>query len=134
MSEILDAIGSALQSAGVGTLGTSIFLSRMPASPDVATTVYETGAGYAMYTQGTTVGPALTVANIQIVTRAAREDYQTARTTISTATTALETIVDSTISTIRVLRVEQVGSPSPLGLDDNDRPRVAMTFTVTYDS
>lgn len=133
MSEILDVIGSALQTAGVGTLGSSIFLSRMPASPDAAITVYETGAGYPVYVQGSTVGAALVVANIQIVARAAREDYQAARTRISAATAALEALNDSSISGIRILRAEQIGTPSPLGLDDNDRPRVSMTYTVTYD-
>lgn len=133
MSEILDVIGTALQSAGVGTLGSSIFLSRMPASPDAAVTVYETGAGYPLYTQGSAGGAALIVANIQVVARAAREDYQAARTKISAVTVALETLADSTISGIRILRIERVGSPSPLGLDDNDRPRVSMTYTVTFD-
>lgn len=133
MSEILDVVGSALQTAGVGTLGSTIFLSRAPASPDALVTIYETGAGYPLYTQGSTSGAALIVANIQVVARAAREDYQAARTKITDATTALEALNDSTISGIRILRVEQVGTPTPLGLDDNDRPRVAMTYTVTYD-
>jgi hypothetical protein len=133
MSEILDAIGTALQSAGVGTLGSTIFLSRMPASPDVAVTAYETGAGYPLYTQGNTSGASLIVANIQVVARDAREDYQAARTKIADVTAALEAVSNSTISGIVILRVEQVGTPSPLGLDDNDRPRVAMTYAVTYD-
>lgn len=133
MSEILDAVGTALQSAAVGTLGTSLYLSRMPASPDAAVTVYETGAGYPLYVQGSTSGAALIVANIQVVARGAREDYQAARTKIAAVTAALEALSESTISGIRILRVEQVGTPSPLGLDDNDRPRVSMTYTVTYD-
>jgi len=134
VSEILDVIGSALQSAGVGTLGSTIFLSRSPASPDAAVTIYETGAGYPLYTQGSTSGAALIVSNVQVVARAAREDYQSARSKITDATAALEALSNSTISGIVVLRVEQVGTPSPLGLDDNDRPRVAMTYTVTYDA
>jgi hypothetical protein len=133
MTEILDAVGTALQSAGIGTLGSSIFLSRSPASPDAVVTVYETGAGYPLYTQGSTSGAALIVANIQVVARASREDYQAARTKIANVTAALEALSNSTISGILILRVEQVGTPSPLGLDDNDRPRVAMTYTVTYD-
>lgn len=134
MSEILDVIGSALQTAGVGTLGSTIFLSRSPASPDAVVTIYETGAGYPLYTQGNTSGAALIVANIQVVARATREDYQAARSKITDAIAALEALSNSTISGIVILRVEQVGTPSPLGLDDNDRPRVAMTFTVTYDA
>ena len=134
MSEILDVIGSALQTAGVGTLGSTIFLSRSPASPDAVVTIYETGAGYPLYTQWNTSGAALIVANIQVVARATREDYQAARSKITDAIAALEALSNSTISGIVILRVEQVGTPSPLGLDDNDRPRVAMTFAVAYDA
>lgn len=132
MSEILDVIGLALQNASVGVLGTNLFLSRAPSTPDAIVTVYETGAGFPIYTQGH-AGAALTVANIQMVARAAREDYQTARSKIGDVIDAMEAVNDATISGVRVLRVEQVGTPSPLGLDDNDRPRVSMTFSVTYE-
>jgi hypothetical protein len=132
MSEILDVMGTVLQSAGVGTLGSTIFLSRSPSTPDACVTLYETGAGYPIYTQGSTSGARLTVANIQTVARAGREDYQAARTKISGIVSAFEAVADSTVLSVNLLRIEQVGTPTPLGLDDNDRPRVAMTFTVTY--
>ena len=133
MSEILDAMGTVLQSAGVGTLGSTIFLSRSPSTPDACVTLYETGAGYPVYTQGSGVGPSLTVANIQAVARSGREDYEAARTKISAVCSAFEAIAHSTVSSIQLLRVQQSGTPTPLGLDDNDRPRIAITFTVTYD-
>lgn len=132
MSQILDAMGTVLQSAGVGTLGSTIFLSRSPSSPDACVTVYETGAGFPIYTLGPLNGSALNVANIQVVARAGREDYQAARTKIAAVIAAFETLADSTVSTVHVLRVEQVNTPTPLGLDENDRPRIAMTFSVTY--
>lgn len=133
MSEILDAIGTALENAGVGTLGSTLFLSRQPPSPDAMVTVYETGAGYAIYTFGGAPGPRLSVSNIQVVARASREDYPAARTALATAVDALEALSESTIDGIRILRAEQIGSASPLGLDDNDRPRIAQTLSVTYD-
>lgn len=131
MSEILDAIGSVLQTAAVGTLGTNLFLSRMPETPDAAVAAYESGAGYPIYTQGT-VGAALAVTNIQIVARASREDYQSARTKISAVIAALEAVNETTASGVRLLRVEQSGRPIPLGYDDNDRPEIAMNFSVTH--
>ena len=131
MSAILDAVGSVLQTAGVGTLASTLFLSRMPDSPDANVTVYETGAGYPIYTQGT-IGPVLMVTNIQIVARGAREDYQTPRTKIQSVMTAMENINETTASSIRLLRAEQSGQPVPLGFDDNERQRIAITFAVTH--
>ena len=131
MSEILDAIGSVLQTASVGTLGSTLFLSRMPETPDVAVAAYESGAGFPIYTQGIT-GAALNVTNVQIVARAGREDYVSARTKISSVISALEAINESTVSGIRLLRIEQVGRPIPLGYDDNDRPEISMNFSVTH--
>jgi hypothetical protein len=132
MSEILDAIGSVLQTASVGTLGTNLFLSRMPETPDAAVSAYESGAGYAIYTQGSTGSAPLEVTNIQIVARAAREDYVTARSKISQVIAALESVSETSTSGIRLLRIEQSGRPIPLGYDDNDRPEIAMNFTVTH--
>lgn len=133
MSELLDAIGGALDAASLGVLGTDIFLSRAPSTPDECFVVYETGAGYPIYTQGSTNTARLNVANVQVVCRAGREDYETARTNLTAVVTALETLSESTIDGIRILRVEQVGAIAPLGFDDNERPRVAGTFAVTYE-
>jgi hypothetical protein len=131
MSTVLDAVGSVLQAAGVGTLATNIFLSRMPDTPEANVTVYETGAGYPIYTQGTT-GPALMVTNIQIIARAGREDYQAARNKISAAMTAMEAINETTAASVRLLRAEQVSTIVPLGFDDNERQRISVTFAVTH--
>lgn len=131
MSEILDAIGSVLQTAAVGTLGTDLFLSRTPDTPDACVTVLESGTGYVMYTHGTT-GPALYVTNVQVITRGVREDYETPRTKITAVATALEAVNETTASSIRLLRIEQIARPVPLGYDDNERPRISQTFSVTH--
>jgi hypothetical protein len=131
MSEILDGIGSVLQSAGVGTLGTNLFLSRQPESPDACVTVIESGAGVNLYTHGI-VGNALTMTNIQVTARAAREDYQAARTKITAVIAALEAVAETTADGVRLLRVESLGRPIPMGYDGNDRPEIAMNFTVTH--
>lgn len=132
MAEILDALGTVLQDAAVGTKGTNLFLSRRPETPDACVTVYESGAGIPIYTHGTT-GAALYQTNVQVVARAAREDYPAARTKITSVVTAFEAIADSTKDGIRLLRIEQLGRPNPLGYDENDRPLIAMNFTVTHD-
>lgn len=131
MSEILDGVGAVLQAAGIGTLGTDLFLSRQPTSPDACVSVVESGAGVNLYTHGV-VGNALTMTNIQVTARAGREDYQAARAKISAAIGALEAVSETTASGVRILRVESLGRPIPLGYDNNDRPEITMNFTVTH--
>lgn len=131
MSEILYAVGTVLQSAGVGTLASTLFLSRSPETPDACVTVYESGAGSVIYTHGSS-GAALYRTNVQVVARAAREDYPAARSKITAVVAALEAVNETTADSVRLLRVEQIGRPVPMGYDDNDRPRVAMNFTVTH--
>jgi hypothetical protein len=131
MSEILDGVGAVLQAAGVGTLGTNLFLSRQPDTPDACVTVVESGAGVNIYTHGV-IGNALTMTNIQVTARAAREDYQSARSTITSVISALEAVAETTASSVRLLRVESLGRPIPMGYDGNDRPEIAMNFTVTH--
>jgi hypothetical protein len=131
MTEILDVIGGRLAAANVGSLGSTLFLSRMPDTPDACVTVYESGTGYPLYTLGVG-GPPVVVTNVQVVARAVREDYPAARTKITAVVAALEAVADGTYDGVRVLRVEQSGRPIPMGYDDNDRPRVAMNFAVTH--
>lgn len=131
MSEILDGVGAVLQSASIGTLGTTIFLSRQPDTPDACITVLESGAGVNLYTHGIT-GNALTQTNVQIMVRAAREDYQAARSKVSDCITALEAIAEVVASGVRLLRIESLGRPIPMGYDGSDRPEIAMNFTVTH--
>ena len=131
MSEILDGVGSVLQTASIGTLGTTIFLSRQPDTPDACVTVLESGAGVNLYTHGIT-GPALAMTNIQVLVRAGREDYEAARTKVTSVINALEAVAETTASGIRMLRIESLGRPIPMGYDQTDRPEIAMNFTVTH--
>ena len=53
---VLDALGDYLVTNSIGTLATTIFLARMPDSPDACVTLYESqGAGGA-----STFGPGVT--------------------------------------------------------------------------
>ena len=128
---LLDALGTVLQSASVGTLATSIFLSRRPETPDSLVTVFESGAGEAIYTHRS-AGAVLHKTNVQVVARADREDYPAARTKIAAVVAAFEAVDELTTDGVRLLRIEQLGQPVPMGYDENDRPMVAMNFTVTH--
>lgn len=126
---ILDALGAYLQTAGVGTLGTSLFLSQLPETPDAAVALYE----LAPMTPGYTFGAAVTAVErprIRAVCRAARNDYPTARAKAEQVRAALGAIRSQTLSGIVIECVLDDSGVYPLGLDASERPAIAVTFSA----
>jgi hypothetical protein len=132
---ILEALGDYLQNTGgafgahssQGTLGSTIFLGKMPATPDYCVTLYEYEGMAPMESFGGNPYD-INMPRIQIVVRGARDDYPTARNGARTIKDLLADLTDVTISSTKVLRVASLGSTIPLGLDDKDRPRIAANF------
>jgi hypothetical protein len=124
---ILEALGDYLQTNSVGTLGTNIFLGKMPASPDYCITLYEYEGMAPKESFGGNPYD-VDMPRIQVVVRGARDDYPTARDAVNTIRGLLADITDVTISSTKVLRVASLGAFIPLGLDDKDRPRIAANF------
>ena len=124
---ILEALGDYLQTNTIGTLGTNIFLSKMPASPDYCITLYEYEGMAPKESFGGNPYD-VDMPRIQVVVRGARDDYPTARDAVNTIRGLLADITDVTISSTKVLRVASLGAFIPLGLDDKDRPRIAANF------
>jgi hypothetical protein len=128
---ILEAIGNYLVAQGQGTLGTNLFLSRMPETPDACVCIYEGEGGLPEFTMGNTIldNPA-----IQIIVRGTREDYVTARDKAQTIRLLLAQLADQTLSGVTVLRVAPIGSVLPMGLDKNDRPMVSTNYRAIVSS
>ena len=128
---ILEAIGNYLVAQGQGTLGTNLFLSRMPETPDACVCIYEGEGGLPEFTMGNTIldNPA-----IQIIVRGTREDYVTARDKAQTIRLLLAQLADQTLSGVTVLRVSPIGSVLPMGLDKNDRPMVSTNYRAIVSS
>ena len=124
---ILESIGDHLASNGFGTLGTNLFLSLMPDQPDVCTSVYEDEGGEPRFSMGVG-GIQIDQPNIQIICRSARDDYPTARNTAESIRQLLSAITDQTISGVRILRIQPIGSVLPMGVDDKYRPMVSVNF------
>jgi hypothetical protein len=124
---ILEALGDYLQTNSIGTLGTNIFLGKMPESPDYCVCLYEYEGMAPMQSFGGNPYD-VDMPRIQVVVRGARDDYPTARDGAKSIKDILSDITDVTISSTKVLRVASLGSTIPLGLDDKDRPRIAANF------
>jgi len=124
---ILEALGDHLNGTFGLTQGTNLFLSKMPDTPDLCVTIYEyEGTLPTEHFGGNPYD--VDQPRIQVVCRASRDDYPTARDKINDIRGSLADLTDITISSTKILRVASVGAFIPLGLDDRDRPRVAANF------
>jgi len=99
MATILESVGDYLVTNSLGTLGTNLFLGTMPETPDECVAVYENSGSAPMFTMGTG-GIVIDYPMIQIVARAGREDYPTARDKAESIRTLLASVLDSTISSV----------------------------------
>lgn len=127
MATILEALGNYLQAQSVGTLGTNLFLSTMPESPDFLIAVYETSGENPMFTMGA-AATAIDRPSVQVLVRGARGDYVTARDTAYTIRGLLGALTNTTLSGVNVMRVEPQGWLLPLGDDENARPVISQNF------
>jgi hypothetical protein len=129
---LLAEIGQYLQDQGVGTQGTNIFLSMRPDSPDAVIGIYE-GTGRKPFI---TFGNSLPVAEqpvIQVITRAARGDYATARATAETVYKKLAVVVNQTLSSTTFHAILPLGQPAGMGDDEDGRPLIACEYLVIKD-
>lgn len=127
MATILESVGTYLQTSGQGTLGTSLFLSVMPESPDSVVAVYENTGNTPYFTMGA-AATAIDRPLIQVICRAGRGDYPTARDKADSIRSLLGAVTQMTLSGLYVLRIEPQGSVIPMGDDENLRPLVSVNF------
>ena len=124
---ILDALGQHLEDVGIGTLGTSIFLSIMPDTPNVCVALYEdTGVGPVNLMGNNVV--AIERPRIRAYVRAARNEYVAARTMAANVRDALGSLVATTIESVDIIAVEPTSDLYPITRDNDDRPIIACDF------
>ena len=126
---LLDEIGTYL-AAQVGslTLGTNLFLGRLPDDPDTCVVVYEYGGEAPVNTMGSDAMPYVEQPRIQVLTRAS--GYSSARTLALQCWTAVEAVLNESLSGTLYHRVAANQSPFPLERDSQDRVLFAQNFRV----
>lgn len=127
MATILESIGDYLVTNSHGTLGVNLFLGTLPESPDVCTAVYENSGTPPSFTMGSG-GIAIDYPMIQVISRAEKEDYPTARDRVEAIRNLLAAVTDVTISDVQILRIEPMGNVNLLGIDPKQRPLVSVNF------
>ena len=110
------------------TLGTNLFIGRMPETPDTCVTLYEYGGGAPDNTMGTTA-PVLQNPSVQIAVRAS--SYSSAQSLIALCWSSFEAITNQSLSGTRYNRVSAIQSPFPLERDTSDRIIFVQNFNVT---
>lgn len=110
------------------TLGTNLFVGRMPDSPDTCVTLYEYGGGVPDNTMGGGL-PVLENPSLQVAVRAA--SYATAESLIQSIWLTLEGVIDETLTSTRYNRISAIQSPFPLDRDSADRVVFVQNFDVT---
>lgn len=110
------------------TLGTNLFLGRMPDSPDTCVVLYEYGGSAPDNTMGGGL-PVLQNPSVQIAVRAVL--YASAESLINLCWGTLEGIVNMSLSGTRYNRVTAIQSPFVLERDSQDRVIFVQNFNVT---
>lgn len=110
------------------TLGTNLFVGRMPDAPDTCVTLYEYGGVAPDNTMGGGL-PVLQNPSVQIAVRAS--SYSSAESLITSCWSTFESIVDESLSGTRYNRVSAIQSPFPLERDTHDRIIFVQNFNVT---
>jgi len=127
MATILESVGDYLVTNSHGTLGTNIFLGTLPDSPDSCIAVYENAGSSPTFTMGSG-GIRIDYPMLQIICRAGREDYPTARDKAENIRVLLASVLEQTVSVVHILRIETMGSVNLLGVDPKYRPLVSVNF------
>jgi|TARA_R110000824_G_scaffold1386_10_gene7084 hypothetical protein len=129
MATVIDEMGTRLATAISGTLGTNVFQSMMPATPNVCAVVYETGGMPGIEVLGT-AGITFEQPGVQLVFRGNVQDYESARTPAQTAFNNLKTIQSEDLSGTRYDLATMAQQPFSLGPDEQGRPRVAFNMIL----
>lgn len=124
---LIESLADYIQTNGLGTVGTNVFIGKQPATPDYCVTLYEY-EGMAPLEHFGSAPYSVDKPRIQVMVRGAQNDYPAARDGLQAIRVLLAGITDTTISGVRILRVASVGSLIPLGLDTQDRPQLTANF------
>lgn len=126
---LLDALGTKLQTAGVGTLGQNLFLAQMQDTPDVAVCLYENQGFEPLQTFGASVTSG-DRPRVRVICRGGRNDYPAARTKAEAVRACLGAIRNESLSGLSIACVIDSTGLYPMGYDKDERPAIAIDFTV----
>lgn len=127
---LLDELASYIEAEGHGTVGTDIFKSFMPATPDACVAVYETGGSSPDLGFGSTT-VRFENPSVQILARGAAEDYTGPRTKAQSVWDSLVAVqAPQQLSGTSYNLIIPLQSPFPIGPDENKRQLISANFLI----
>ena len=125
---LLDEVGTYVSDNVSGlTLGTNLYLSMMPDTPDICAALYSLTTDSPYFTMnGSTTQPVLENPRIQLYVR--HSSYATGEALIYTTWKQMTEVSDNTLSGVNYLRLQALGSPEFLERDSNHNVIFHTTF------
>ncbi len=125
---LLDEVGTYVSANVSGlTLGTNLYLSMMPDTPDICAALYSLTTDSPYFTMnGSTSQPVLENPRIQLYVR--HSSYATGEALVYTTWQQMTEVSDDTLSGVNYLRLQALGSPEFLERDSNHN----VIFTATF--
>ena len=118
---LLEDLATRLETAGIASLGTTLFLGWMPDSPDGVLSLHETAGFAPLYTHNAP-SPAIERPGLQVLARDAT--YTDARARIQAAYDVLAALTD-------YLAIRPVQMPFAIGRDERNRPMFSVNFALS---
>ncbi len=110
------------------TLGTNLFLGRMPDSPDTCVAIYETGGNAPTDVFGADTAPPIENAGVMCHTRAS--SYSDCQSLAVDIMKTLTKVINETLTSTTYYKIEAVQSPFGLERDEQERMIFSCNFTA----
>lgn len=131
MAEVADVLATYLQTQGIGTIGTDLYIDWMPDKVDVLTSVYRLpgeGPSYVMNR-----GYPVNNSRAQIVTRGLPADARSPRQKIADVAALLHSLVGVTLSGMRFIACSATDDPHLLERDSKERCTYTQFWEVVHE-
>lgn len=122
---LLTDIANRLQADGHGTVGTLVFVGRMPDSPDDCTAIYEYTGQSPLFTHD---DPAPHIERPRFQIKVRSTSYATGRAAIEEIYKDLSAIRNTTLTSAKYLWIMPLQQPFYLRRDDAERVEFAVNF------
>ena len=128
---MLDDVGTYMAASVTATsltLGTNLFLGRLPESPDTCVAIYETAGNAPDDVFGANSAPPIENAGLMCHTRAT--SYSTCQTLALDIMKTLSKVINETLTSTAYYKIEATQSPFGLMRDDQERMVFSCNFTA----
>ena len=125
---LLDDIGGYVEDNTAFALGTDLYLSLLPESPDNGIVILENTGVAPIFTQGSNNLPKMERPEIQVLVR--NTSYSTGRANAETIYRLLTQVTNATINGNLYQRIEAIASPALMERDLNRRVLFTTNFNV----